>query len=164
MSVANCLLSDNSAAVEANSTAIAANSVNVALNTTSIAKLQPLLIVDTVADTNINSGTASYAFVGKPQGGAVDGIYLFSISFELQTSSVSLDVLYSIENTAAGANQVLSEKAECSTGCNVFFSYSGVVEITSVSPNVGIVIEPTTTGAVTNLTSGSMVWTRISAA
>ena len=29
MSVANCLISDNSAAVEANSTAIAANSVNV---------------------------------------------------------------------------------------------------------------------------------------
>ena len=164
MSVANCLISDNSAAVEANSTAIAANSVNVALNTTSIAKLQPFIIVDNVPDANVNSGAAYYAFVGKPQGGAVDGIYLFSISFVLQTASVSLEVLYSIENTAAGANQVLSEKVECTTGCRLFFSYSGVVEITSVSPNVGIVIEPTTTGAVTNLQAGSMVFTRIKAA
>ena len=138
-------------------------SATVAANTTSITKLEPLIIVDSVADANVNTGAAHYAFVGKPQGGAVDGIYLFNISFELQTSSVSLDVLYSIENTAAGANQVLSEKVECSTGCRLFFSYSGVVEITSVSPNVGIVIEPTTTGGPTNLHAGSMVFTRIKA-
>ena len=138
-------------------------SATVAANTTSITKLEPLIIVDAVANANVNSGAAHYAFVGKPQGGAVDGIYLFNISFELQTSSVSLDVLYGIENTAAGANQVLSEKVECSTGCRLFFSYSGVVEITSVSPNVGITIEPTTTGAITNLTSGAMTFTRIKA-
>ena len=138
-------------------------SATVAANTTSITKLEPLIIVDTVANANVNSGAAHYAFVGKPQGGAVDGIYLFNISFELQTSSVSLDVLYGIENTAAGANHVLGEKVECSTGCKVFFSYSGVVEITSVSPNVGITIEPTTTGPVTNLTSGAMTFTRIKA-
>ena len=157
MSVANTLI-ENSI-----SSSISSLSATVAANTTSVTKLQPLIIVDNVADANVNSGAAHYAFVGKPQGGAVDGIYLFSISFELQTSSVSLEVLYSIENTAAGANQVLSEKVECSTGCKVFFSYSGVVEITSVSPNVGIVIEPTTTGAVTNLQAGSMVFTRIKA-
>ena len=138
-------------------------SATVAANTTSITKLEPFIIVDNVADANVNTGAAHYAFVGKPQGGAVDGIYLFSISFELQTASATLEVLYSIENTAAGANQVLSEKVECSTGCRLFFSYSGVVEITSVSPNVGIVIEPTTTGAVTNLQAGSMVFTRIKA-
>ena len=158
MSVANTLI-ENSI-----SSSISSLSATVAANTTSVTKLQPLIIVDNVADADVNSGAAHYAFVGKPQGGAVDGIYLFSISFELQTSSPSLEVLYSIENTAAGANQVLSEKVECSTGCRLFFSYSGVVEITSLSPNVGIVIEPTTTGAVTNLHAGSMVFTRISAA
>ena len=158
MSVANTLI-ENSI-----SSSISSLSVNVVTNTTSITKLEPLIIVDTVANANVNSGAAHYAFVGKPQGGAVDGIYLFNISFELQTSSVSLDVLYGIENTAAGANHVLGEKVECTTGCKVFFSYSGVVEITSVSPNVGITIEPTTTGAVTNLTSGAMTFTRIKAA
>ena len=161
MSVANTLIENSISSFESS---ISSLSATVAANTTSVTKLQPLIIVDSVADANVNNGAAHYAFVGKPQGGAVDGIYLFSISFELQTSSVSLDVLYSIENTAAGANQVLSEKVECSTGCKVFFSYSGVVEITSLSPNVGIVIEPTTTGAVTNLQAGSMVFTRIKAA
>ena len=138
-------------------------SATVAANTTSITKLEPLIIVDAVANATVSSGAAHYAFVGKPQGGAVDGIYLFNISFELETASTSLDVLYGIENTAAGANHVLGEKVECSTGCKVFFSYSGVVEITSVSPNVGITIEPTTTGAITNLTSGAMTFTRIKA-
>jgi len=154
MSVANTLIENS----------ISSLSSNVVANTTSVAKLQPLIIVDSVANANVNSGAAHYAFVGKPQGGVIDGIYLFNISFELQTSSASLDVLYGIENTAAGANHVLSEKVECSTGCRLFFSYSGVVEITSVSPNVGITIEPTTTGPVTNLTSGAMTFTRIVAA
>ena len=119
-------------------------SATVAANTTSITKLEPLIIVDAVANANVNSGAAHYAFVGKPQGGVID-------------------VLYGIENTAAGANHVLGEKVECSTGYKVLFSYSGVVEITSVSPNVGITIEPTTTGAITNLTSGAMTFTRIKA-
>ena len=158
MSVANTLI-ENSI-----SSSISSLSATVVTNTTSITKLEPFIIVDNVPDANVNSGAAYYAFVGKPQGGAVDGIYLFSISFVLQTASVSLEVLYSIENTAAGANQVLGEKVECTSGCRLFFSYSGVVEITSVSPNVGIVIEPTTTGAVTNLQAGSMVFTRIKAA
>ena len=139
-------------------------SATVAANTTSITKLEPLIIiVDAVANSTVSSGAAHYAFVGKPQSGAVDGIYLFNISFELETASTSLDVLYGIENTAAGANHVLGEKVECTSGCRLFFSYSGVVEITSVSPNVGIVIEPTTTGPVTNLTSGAMTFTRIKA-
>ena len=79
MSVANTLI-ENSI-----SSSISSLSATVVTNTTSITKLEPFIIVDTVADANVNSGAAHYAFVGKPQGGAVDGIYLFSISFELQT-------------------------------------------------------------------------------
>ena len=56
-------------------------SATVAANTTSITKLEPLIIVDTVANANVNSGATRYAFVVKSQGGAVDGIYLFNISF-----------------------------------------------------------------------------------
>ena len=161
MSVANTLLSDELAT---NSAAISANSVNVALNTTAIAKLQPLIIVDSVPSININSGTASYAFIGKPQGGAVDGVYLFNISFDLRCADTTMNLVYGIENTAAGVNHVLEERSENSTGCAVRFSYSGVVEITSLSPDVGITVEVTTAGTTTNLLSGSMVWTRISAA
>ena len=136
----------------------------VASNTTSITKLQPLIIVDSVPSININSGTASYAYIGKPQGGAVDGIYLFNISFDLRCADTTMDVIYGIENTAAGVNHVLAERNENSSGCGVRFSYSGVVEITSLSPDVGITVEVTTAGTATNLLSGSMVWTRISAA
>lgn len=161
MSVANSGLAGSISGVSA---AVAANSVNVAANTTSITKLQPFIIVDSVPSININSGTASYAFTGKPQGGAVDGIYLFNISFDLRCADTRMNLTYGIENTAAGVNHVLEERCENSTGCAVRFSYSGVVEITSLSPNVGITVEATTLGTATNLLSGSMVWTRISAA
>jgi len=153
MSVANTLIENS----------ISSLSLNVVTNTTSITKLQPLIIVDSVPNINLASGAVQYAFFGKPQGGAVNGVYMFTIAFDLETADTTLELSVSIQNSAL-PNFVLRQKQECSTGCKTFFTYSGVVEITSLSSNLGVSVEVTTAGAVTNLENGSMVFTRIAAA
>jgi hypothetical protein len=75
-----------------------------------------------------------------------------------------LDLFVTIENTAVGASKSLSARYENPISVvNTIFTYSGVVEITSLSSDVGVLVKSTTNGLDTSISSGSMVWTRLSA-